>query len=67
MSGRPATKPPGVTVPEPAEAEARAPEPSPAANEPALDEASRELLDHLIEVTWQRCLRDLRDTAEPKD
>jgi len=38
--------------------------------EPALDEASRELLDHMIDVTWQRCLRDLRDArdaAEPKD
>lgn len=62
MSGLPATTHPGEVAPP--EAEPPAPELPPVAEEPALDDASRELLDHLIEVTWQRCLRDLRDARD---
>jgi hypothetical protein len=54
----------GEPPPGQAEADAPAAEPPHAADEPALDDASRELLDHLIEVTWQRCLRDLRDARD---
>ena len=58
MSGRLAGKPTATAAGTP---EPPAPDPLPPMAATELSEASRELLDYLIESTWDRCLRDLRD------
>ncbi len=64
MSGRLASQPPEAGPPAEPPAEAVEAGPRLAPTEPELDEASRGLLDYLIENTWEQCLRDLRDARE---